>query len=244
MEVTKHDMVEGYIHKTQKCGNIEIVKYVNSYEKVAVRFIGYDHIIETTADRIRKGVVKNIFLPSVFGMGYKGLGKYSATKDKKAHQVWTGMLQRCYSSEYHSRQPSYEDCTVCEDWLNFQIFAEWFYSKSNYMPGLQLDKDIKNKDNKQYSPEFCLFVPQSLNVLMRQHKGVKKDGCPVGVQYHKRDKCFKAGIRYEGVQDNLGCFPTCEEASNAYQEARKSKIALIVQRNTYPELTVYLEKHL
>jgi hypothetical protein len=244
MKNIKHDMVPGYIHDTKNNGKLEIIEYIDSYKKVSVRFIGYEHIVTASADRIRRGVVKNVLLPSVFGKGYVGLGSYSATKHKKAYQIWVNMLQRCYLGICHDKQPTYLECTVCEEWHNFQNFADWFYKLSNFTTGYQLDKDIKVKGNKHYSPTTCLFVPQPLNLLIRTHENIKEKGCPVGVRFNKRDKYFNASIYYEGSQKNLGCFKTLEEATEAYQKARGARIRELVDNNVYPEITPYLLQHI
>ena len=71
----------------------------------------------------------------------------------KEYVAWDAMLQRCYDDKLHKRHPSYKDCTVCEEWLNFQNFAKWF--NDNNIDGCQLDKDLLIKGNKIYSPETC-----------------------------------------------------------------------------------------
>jgi hypothetical protein len=54
---------------------------------------------------------------------------------------------------------------VCNEWHNFQNFAEWFCK--NYcdasMDKWQLDKDIIVPGNRVYSPETCCFVPNAVN---------------------------------------------------------------------------------
>ena len=52
------------------------------------------------------------------------------------------MIIRCYSNNYHQREPSYKECSVCEEWLNFQNFAKWWYI--NYFEEGDLDKDLLN----------------------------------------------------------------------------------------------------
>lgn len=33
------------------------------------------------------------------------------------------MLQRCYDSKYHEKSPTYKNCEVHNEWLNYQNFA-------------------------------------------------------------------------------------------------------------------------
>ena len=67
--------------------------------------------------------------------------------------------------------PAYKDCTVCNEWLTFQNFANWHeqhypQTKENW----QLDKDIKIKGNTIYSPEYCQYVTQLDNLKVRRFK--------------------------------------------------------------------------
>ena len=59
------------------------------------------------------------------------------------------------------------DCSVYEGWHNFQNFAKWY--EDNYYEieeeQMHLDKDILVKGNKVYSPDTCVFVPETINGL-------------------------------------------------------------------------------
>lgn len=96
---------------------------------------------------------------TVYGVGFNSSGAFKSSEKgahTKVYATWKSMLMRCYSEKYHVKFPTYIDCIVCDEWLDFQIFAEWF--ASNYIKGMQIDKDIRVSGNKIYSPEFCLFV--------------------------------------------------------------------------------------
>ena len=66
---------------------------------------------------------------------------------------------------------SYKGVEVCEEWYNFQNFAEWcetqkfLNAKDVKGKSYQLDKDILVKGNKIYSPDTCCFVPPEINSL-------------------------------------------------------------------------------
>lgn len=84
------------------------------------------------------------------------------------------MIKRCYAHLESSRHKTYTECEVCEEWQNFQNFAEWY--DENYFNGCHIDKDIKIKGNKIYSPETCIMVTRSENmeeVLSRRFKPFK-----------------------------------------------------------------------
>ena len=67
------DMFVGTIHATNSCGKLVIVKYDNKKD-VLVRFVdtGYECVVES--GHIRKGSVKDHYSPSVYGVGYLGVG--------------------------------------------------------------------------------------------------------------------------------------------------------------------------
>ena len=158
-------MNNGDVYESNNCGAFEVVKYINC-SNVVVQFIDTGFVCATQASHIRRGVVKDYLSPSVFGVGYVGKGKYKASnkgKDTKPYQVWTSMIERCYCSKSQEKHPTYIGVTVCPEWHDFQVFAEWF--DENYIKGYHLDKDIKLKGNKIYSPEACLFVNQADNII-------------------------------------------------------------------------------
>ncbi len=163
----------GKIYTTNKSGNLEILKYINSRE-VKVRFVATGY--ETTARMgdIRKGRVKDYLYPSLCGVGFIGDGVYVAKvkgEQTKAYQCWNDMLKRCYSEVRQKINPTYIGCTVCNDWLNFQVFAEWYYNNYPNDGGkYDLDKDIKIDGNKVYSPETCLFVSHFENTMKASAK--------------------------------------------------------------------------
>lgn len=101
-----------------------------------------------------------------------GVGKINVLYcDEQAKKFWCRMIRRCYSDNLHKQHPTYSDCSVCEDWLFFSNFAEWF--DKHHVEGWELDKDILVSGNRTYSPETCCFVPHEINVLFRCN--VKQD---------------------------------------------------------------------
>jgi len=55
--------------------------------------------------------------PTVCGIGYYGSETVDCTS--KSYRRWSDMINRCYNAKFHQRQPQYETCTVCEEWLNY-----------------------------------------------------------------------------------------------------------------------------
>ena len=64
----------------------------------------------------------------VYEKGVCSKGKYKSKingKHTKEYLVWRSMISRCYNKDYHGYN-NYKDVEVCDEWLDFQTFAEWF----------------------------------------------------------------------------------------------------------------------
>lgn len=218
---------------------IIITKYRKAID-IDVYFPEYDW----TAEHVRYGDFKNgevkcPYEPRVYGIGYIGEGKYKSAENRKPTRIystWTGMIKRCYSSKYQEKYPTYVGCSVCEEWLNFQNFAEWYEENYYEMPGerMNLDKDILIKGNKIYGPNTCVFVPQNINTLFTKRDAARGD-LPIGVSYSKQKKKYqvRCGIG-NGKENNLGLYNTPEEAFQAYKTFKEVYVKKVA--NDYIEL--------
>lgn len=151
----------GEIFESNKCGDVLVTNYNNAYE-VSILFLDTGNKAIVRSCSLRKGEVKDKMNPSVCGVGYLGIGEFNTTH--RTYQAWKSMIERCYCSKFHELQPKYKDCTVCDEWHNYQNFAKWF--EENYPKdgnGYNLDKDIKIRGNRIYSPYTCLFVSRTEN---------------------------------------------------------------------------------
>lgn len=145
----------------------------------------------------------------------------STIGNKLAYHVWMQMLQRCYGESYQRKEPSYKNKVVCDDWLNFEFFLEWF--NDNYIDGFELDKDILKKNNTIYSQQTCCFVPKEINnTFVNRHRRV--NGLPSGVHYDKERNKYSSHIKRNGKLVSLGRHKTVEDAFLAYKEAKEQKI--------------------
>jgi hypothetical protein len=177
-------------------------------------------------DDIKKGYIRNPMHRSVCGVGYLGIGKYLPSINRKCtkeYVAWSSMISRCHNLRF----PSYKEITVCEEWHNFQVFAEWFENNyKSHMEGWHLDKDILKKGNKIYSPETCTFVPRDINMLfVKCNKSRGK--YPIGVR-ESGDK-FKVECNIYGKYKYLGTFNTIEEAFQAYKIAKEAEIKRVAE---------------
>ena len=139
----------------------------------------------------------------------------------KAYSSWRSMLARCYSNKWHHMYPTYIGVKVCDEWLSFMTFRNWWVE--NQVDGWQLDKDLLTDDGI-YSPDTCIFVPRWMNTFTTDHAAARGEW-PIGVCYHKITGKFLARCRHPlGKQGHIGLFSTPEEAHAAWL-ARKIEIA-------------------
>ena len=62
----------------------------------------------------------------VWGAGFNDKTRPSRVDGKKVkeYELWTGMLKRCFSEKYQTRQPTYIGCNVSNNLLNYSFFYE------------------------------------------------------------------------------------------------------------------------
>lgn len=164
----------------------------------------------------------------VQGVGEYTRGVYKCCingKKTKEYVLWHCMLIRCYSSVFHGRSPSYIGCTVCPEWHNFQVFAEWcnnqvgFNTLDDKGKVYHLDKDILVKGNKVYSPSNCVFVPVELNILLITK--LESNGLPKGVHWSTLRNKYVAQLKIKNKTKGVGRFDTIEDAFAAYKIAKE-----------------------
>lgn len=157
----------------------------------------------------------------IYGIGINDL--YRARKTK-AYQIWADMVKRCYTSNRSPKIKAYIDCKICDDWLYFSKFKEWFDDPVNgYKKGYHLDKDILIKGNKLYSPSTCCLVPQCINKLILNSKSTRGKYV-IGVQFIKRIKLFKSSLNVKKITNHSSYYKTEEEAFNGYKISKEYTI--------------------
>lgn len=169
-------MIKGERYETKSFGAIEIVEYRGAFD-VLIRFIDTGYQVVTNAGNIRKGCIKDKLKRTVYGVGFFGDGPHKSSEKRKpnpAYKAWQAMMQRCYDSAYHVHRPTYIGCSVCDEWHNFQRFADWFYENyPNDGVKYQLDKDSVKKGNKIYSPSTCAFMTLADNTTLAHARTYK-----------------------------------------------------------------------
>ena len=209
----------------------KVLEYRNC-DEVLVEFEDENKFRLVTGTRsLKKGKVKNPWDITTYGKGYLGIGKYKA-KDEggitKCYSTWRSMLRRCYDSKYKKGMECYDGVYVCEEWLDFQVFADWYFNHNFYDVGYDLDKDLLVRGNKIYSPETCCMLPSNVNSGLALPKSVSRE-LPMGVTISPKGRynsriCTKEGGRHIGVYD------TPEEASAAYVKAKEDYIHSLAEK--------------
>lgn len=128
---------------------------------------------------------------SWYNVNYKSVG---VTFSCPYYTRWVAMLRRCYSSSYKAKKTTYRDCSCCDDWLVFSVFRSWMEQQD--WEGKELDKDIRVRGNKLYSPTTCLFVSTKDNTekaLAKKYVFKSPDGEVVMV-YNLNEFCRVNGL--------------------------------------------------
>ena len=214
----------GKVCKSKSSGDFKIVKY-NNTANVEIRFLKTGFETVTQLVNIRNGNVKDRYLPSVFGIGVLGT-KYPSKVNgvqTKEYELWTGMLERCYSDAYKKKHPTYEGCEVGDKFKSYEYFYEWCNSQVEFdVKGFDLDKDLLIKGNKVYSENTCIFIPREINTLLVKRTASRGENL-IGVSWSKTHKAFVATVRKnKGKQEHLGYFKTELEAFKAYKKAKEA----------------------
>ena len=143
------------------------------------------------------------------------------------YDVWAGMKARCSNKNHYGyKRYGGRGIKVCETWeKNFEFFYNWSLL-NGYRKGLQLDRVDNDGD---YEPENCRWVTRTVNMNNADRSSVVNKTGFTGVIEIKKSKRFISGIGINGGWKYLGCFATAEEASAAYEMARKEKLLKIME---------------
>lgn len=203
-----------------KSGPAMVTDIVN-FDHVKIVFLDPPiHIAVVRAGNLRKGLVRNKMRPSVAGIGYVGYGPYSTT-ESHVYNRWSFMLNRVYQPPNEATARAYAGVTVCEEWHNYQNYAEWFLGALHANKDWDkvpfrwvVDKDLWLPGNKVYSPYACRLVPQPINTLMNNPASGRTD-LPLGVTRHGQRFAAHCSSFDTGPQF-LGYFDTIALAQSAY----------------------------
>ena len=224
----------GKIFKTRNFGDFEILYYKNN-NHVDIKFIDTGFTKTCKMKEVRTGSIKDPFIPNIFGQGFIGDKYPSRSKDStrssmKHYEMWSGMLERCYSKRFLNIRSTYVDCIVSDNFKSYTYFYEWCEKQVGFNNDRWcLDKDVLIKGNKLYSEDTCVFIPNEINVLFTKTNSLRGK-YQIGVHFCKTKKKFVAQInRNKGQQDYLGQFDSAEYAFLAYKVAKEDFIKEVAE---------------
>lgn len=143
------------------------------------------------------------------------------------YNKWTYMLKRCYSKD------SYEDCSVCKEWLTFSNFKDWMEKQD--WEDKDLDKDLYRGSLKHYSPENCTFVQKEVNSFVLTRAKYRGEH-PIGVCYDKARELYQShcNIVLDGKRSskNLGRYSNPKLAHKAWQVTKHDQAIYLQSQQT------------
>ena len=153
---------------------------------------------------------------------------------ERSRYCWNRLKDRIFNFDKREKDRNYENCSICEEWLEYSNFKKWFDENYYEIEGQRmcLDKDILHKGNKIYNPENCIFVPNNINLLFTKRQK-NRGGLPIGVCFNKQANKFQANCRIfsteteKSLKKTLGLFNTSEEAFLKYKEAKEQNIKVM-----------------
>jgi hypothetical protein len=210
-------------------GSLMIIsKYISS-KNIDIYFPDYNWTFNNA--NYSNFIKGNIICPyerRIYDVGYMGEGNHCIYINgfrNIIYDVWHDMLRRCYDDKSILYNPTYGDCYVCDEWLNFQNFADWY--ELNYYDcdeTLHLDKDILFKGNKIYSPETCVFVPARINSLFTKRQN-DRGALPIGLSYYGSKNKIRVRCQdKECLNINIGVFDNITDAFQAYKDFKENVI--------------------
>jgi len=174
----------------------------------------------------------------IYGVGINDIMIPEFTSSRIWRQ-WAGIIRRCDNNDpkWLKEHMSYSGCTLDPRWIKLSAFKEWVEQWDDY-ENKEVDKDILITGNKVYGPDTCLMVRQSINAWFKPYAA--KGKLPLGVTWNTAWKKGKSPNPYRaqitliktGKRTHLGYYPTVEEASAAFESAKKEQIKILIESET------------
>jgi len=133
------------------------------------------------------------------------------------YKSWLSMKQRCLNPNHiHYGRYGGRGISVCDRWCTFINFLDDMGERPEGMTLDRLDNDSNyNKGNCRWST--------STEQQRNKSKSRNNTSGFVGVVWHKKDRKWQATIQCKGRTIYLGQFADIKDASEAYQQAKRSR---------------------
>lgn len=131
------------------------------------------------------------------------------------HRKYTNMMTRCYNSNWQDIWgEQYKGTTVCDEWLNDkESFFNWMDANYYEVEGqkMDLDHNILDHNNKEYSPDKSIIAPHDINVMYENLEvGV------TNITYNSRSGTYTVKVMDDGEYITDTGFKTYNEALDCY----------------------------
>lgn len=162
---------------------------------------------------------------------------YITLKSTAAYSIWNGIYIRCYK-----QNNVYKGAFMCDLWrYDKDSFAEWWSSEYYECDGesMAVHKDLLFPGNKEYAPDKCCIIPQTLNTMLsncRKHRTGKwrnsKMDLPLGVRYDSKMNMYYGEIKPYGHDEvvRLSYWETPEEAFTEYKRHKQADILIMADK--------------
>lgn len=188
-------------------------------------FINWPYKVIKSQTSILRGECENYNKPNQFGFIK---GEIPNKEEKFIFDRWRA-LERCYNTKFNNNS-FYKDSIVSEEFKYYPNFKQWYIknSKWNNQYRLEIDKDIiyniKHSNQKIYSSETCLLIPDLLNNFL------SGDNINTGVHLSKSGRLFEViyNSNYKG-------FKTFEEAKKYYADIKYKKWKELINQFELPK---------
>jgi hypothetical protein len=198
--------VVGSIEKTSD-GNVMVMRVSEIQTEFMKLFDTYSSFTVTNTNWREKGTLGN--------------GPHRPTdrnQPTQAYRAWQALLCR--------RTINFG---VCDEWLNYQVFAEWYYSQLNRHGDRKklpfkwsLTHLLIDPDNQDHDPVTCCIAPSPV-VRMFNNPLRAKRSLPAGVHFYG-DRFTAYCSMFQQGQKHLGVFDSVESARSAYWSAKCESI--------------------
>ncbi len=219
-----------------KNGFVKVIKFIN-HKNILVKPIENSVIAESTPYWTKNSNLNHKrsttpFDRTLYGVGYRGVGKHQYKNKTPCHTQWSNMLKRCYCDASLLVDPRYEEVFVDKHWHNYQNFADWFFE--NRVDGFYLDKDLLT-DTRKYSEGTCCFIPGEINTAIvmsyKQRETEDTSHLPVGVGFCKKTGKYTAKAGTRNNSEWGGRHSTVEHAFEKYLQIKNSQLRSLAEKH-------------
>lgn len=164
----KKECEDTYIELENNAGD-KLVIVQRCADICVVQFIETNYMTYALYQNVLKGKISDPYKKTFLGVGF--LGEYKSVPYwKKAKQLWSNMMKRCYNP--NDQKGYYGRSFVDTRWHCFANFIEDLPKIDNFEKWLDfentgikynLDKDLKIPGNNTYSLIACSFEDEALN---------------------------------------------------------------------------------